>query len=685
MMDIGEMRIALIEARQTTVLAIIAHRTFEQGIRTMTGSDPLTALVILEALQPLAIGANCSGGAPELIPVIEIMRKHSKGYLTVEPNAGLPQLIQEQTVFPHGPEEMAEYALRLREAGANLIGGCCGTTPGHIQAMCRALKGFTAKPAQNESLRALASRSQMVAIEEGQPLAFIGERINPTARKNLASDIKENRMQLVAEEARKQVQAGAPVLDVNMGVPGIDETAAMENAVLIVQSAADVPISIDTTDVFAMEAGLQSFVGRPLMNSTTGEKKSLEAMLPLAKKYGAAILGLCIDEAGIPKTAAGRLEIARRIYKTAIEHGLRDQDIYIDCLVQTASAEQVQVMETINAVRLIKENLNVGVVLGISNVSHGLPARDIINSSFMSMAWAHGLDLPIMNPFDEKMMEAKRAASVILNRDFACKDFIAVYASSVKTAQAIRHDICLNCNIPDLLSGHAKTATLDHEAKPDKQPDADPNSIWNRMQQGILEGNKESVKELLPHALQLETPLEVINQGLIPGIEKAGLLYEKKKYFLPQLMMAAEAMKAAFAVVKPLMTSDEQKGLGTVVLATVQGDIHDIGKNIVAVMLENHGFVVHDLGKDVSIADILAAAEKQKAHIIGLSALMTTTMPEMSRVIAAVKAKDIDCKLMVGGAALNQEYADSIGAHGYAADARQAVITARKLMDDYTA
>ena len=681
MMDIGEMKIALIALLQTTSLPVIAHMTFEQGARSMTGTDPLTAMIILEALQPLAIGANCSGGAPELIPVIEIMRRHTQCYLTAEPNAGLPQLLQGKTVYPHGPEEMAEYALRLREAGANIIGGCCGSTPRHIQAMARALKGFRPMPSHKESLRALASRSHIVTVGPDQPLNFIGERINPTARKDLARDIKENHMQIVADEARKQVRAGASVLDVNMGVPGIDEIAAMKKAVFMVQNAADVPISIDTTNIMAMEAGLQNFVGRPLINSATGERKSLETILPLAKKYGAAILGLCLDETGIPKTAAGRLSIARKIYETAKEHGLRDQDIYIDCLVQTASAEQGQVMETLHAIRLIKENLNVGVVLGISNISHGLPARDIINASFLTMAWAAGLDLPIMNPFDERMADSKRAAAVILNRDAFCKNYIAVYGGRAQTVKSHRHNICEACNIPDLLLHEIdKNDKILDTVYTEKQAEQSNNDLWSRIQQAVLEGNKELIRELIPQALRQEDPTEVINRGLIPGIEKAGVLYEKKKYFLPQLMMAGETMKEAFEMVKPLIAGGEQREIGTVILATVKGDIHDIGKNIVAVMLENYGFKVHDLGKDVSANDIIAAAEKEKAHIIGLSALMTTTMPEMSHVIEAARSKSLICKVMVGGAVLNQEYADSIGADGYAPDARQAVLTARQLM-----
>ncbi len=686
MSDIGEMRAALIAARQNTRLPIIAHMTFENGGRTMMGTDPLTALIILEALQPLAMGANCSGGARELLPIIQTMGRYSRLFLSVEPNAGLPQLINGQTIFPDAPEEMAEYALKLREAGANIIGGCCGTTPAHIQAMARALKGILPLKRSKEGLRGLASRSRCTLIGEDYPLAFIGERINPTARKKMAQDIKEGSMQMVVEEARKQFQSGAPILDVNMGVPGIDEAAAMKKAVIQVQAAVDAPISIDSVNSEAVENGLKNFVGRALINSTSGEEKKLNLVLPLAKKYGAAVLGLCLDENGIPQTAQGRLEIARRIYKRAHEYGLRDEDIYIDCLVKTASAEQGQVMETLRAVQLVKKELPVSTVLGISNVSHGLPARELLTSAYLAMAWSAGLDLPIMNPFDEKVMDITRAAAVLLNRDQNCSRYIEKYkdykSGGISDTGLPRHPVCSMCNIPELIS--RETAAM--------EPDTDrvevqplQSGVGPLLTQAILNGDQDKIEPLLEQALKEEKidPLQVINQYLIPGIEEAGQLYDKKKYFLPQLMMAAETMKKAFALVKPYLQEDEGKSSGVIVMATVEGDIHDIGKNIVCVLLENYGFKVVDLGKDVKAADILQAATEQDADIIGLSALMTTTMPRMQEVIEGVKARGLNCRVMVGGAVLNQDYADGIGADGYGKDARQGVLLAQSLLRLY--
>jgi 5-methyltetrahydrofolate--homocysteine methyltransferase len=688
MTDIGEMRAALIAACSHTRLPVIAHMTFEPGGRTLMGTDPLTALIIMEALQPLAIGANCSGGARELLPIIEEMGRYSSIFLSVEPNAGLPHLLGERTVFPDSPEEMAEYALKLRDAGANIIGGCCGTTPEHIKAIASTLRGLSPRIRTARRIRALASRSQAVVLGEGKPLSFIGERINPTARKKLAQDIKEGRMQMVVDEARKQVETGAAILDVNMGVPGIDEAMAMREAVVAVQAAVDVPLALDSTSAQAIEEGLQAFVGRPLINSTTGEDKQLEIILPLARKYGAAVLGLCLDQNGIPERAEDRVEIARKIFEQAREYGLREEDIYIDCLVKTASAEQSQVIETLKALRMLKEELAVGTVLGVSNVSHGLPARELLNSTYLAMAWAAGLDLPIMNPFDSRMMETTRAAAVLLNRDLNSLDFIEKYkdykVNKTQDSTGVSrpaHRICQQCNIPDLLDDQVKTASSTGNKAKEKKVEK-PSSILEMISQGVLQGDRELVLQQVQKALDQEeiAPMEIVNKALIPGIERAGELYEQKKYFLPQLMLAAESMRDGFTLVKTRLSGEAEEHKGLIVLATVEGDIHDIGKNIVAILLENYGFKVLDMGKDVKAETILDLAEKEKADIVALSALMTTTMPRMQEVIQGVKARGMPCKIMVGGAVLNQEYADHIGADAYSEDARQAVLTAQRLI-----
>lgn len=672
MTDIGELRAAVIAARSCSKLPIIAHMSFEAGGRTMMGTDAATALCILEALEPLAIGANCSGGARELLPVIETMGRLSDIYLSVEPNAGLPVLVNGNTLFPDSPEEMAEQALRLRQVGANIIGGCCGTTPEHIQAMAAALRGMAPVKRSRPRIRALASRSRTVIIGEHQDLAFIGERINPTARKKLAEDIRAGHMNLVVEEARQQAASGAPILDVNMGVPGIDEPAAMTRAVLEIQAAVECPISIDSTRPEAVEAALQTYVGRPLINSTTAEDKQLAVLLPLAKKYGAAVLGLCLDEKGIPPRAEDRLELAKKIYQQARSYGLREEDIFIDCLVTTAGAEQARVMETLKTLQAVKKELGVGTVLGVSNVSHGLPQRETLTSTFLAMAWAAGLDLPIMNPFDDKVRDATRAAAVLLNRDSGARAYIEHFQKQTTVQPAaVRHQLCNSCNIPDLLQTSRPAQTAQTVL-------AEGLSILGR---AVLEGDQQNIIRLLEETLPGREPMAVVNQDLIPGIEEAGLRYDQKVYFLPQLMMAAETMKKAFGHLKPLLQEEALASRGTVVLATVEGDIHDIGKNIVAIMLENYGFKVVDLGKDVPSATIVEEARRHQADIIGLSALMTTTMPQMAEVIARVRERGLGCKVMVGGAVLTKEYADSIGADGFAADARKAITVANGLLN----
>lgn len=654
MTDIGELRAALIAAKSETGLPVLAHLTFEADGRTLMGTDPVTAAVIIEGLGALAVGANCSGGALQLLPIIKEIAQNTNLFVSVEPNAGLPTLVGNTTVFPETPEEMARHAVSLREAGANIIGGCCGTTPNHIKAMAQALSGCQPVPREPKKRWAFCSRTKTVWIGEGHYPAFIGERINPTARKLLAQDIREGKMLMVVEEARKQVEAGAPMLDVNMGVPGIDEPQAMVKAVLDIQAAVDVPISIDTTNPEAVEAALKNFVGRPLINSTTGEEKAMERLLPLAKKYGAAILGLCLDEQGIPATKEGRLRVAEKIYEKAKKVGLREEDLYIDCLVKTASAEQAQVMETLLALALVKERLGLKTVLGVSNVSHGLPAREVLNSTYLAMAMGYGLDLPILNPFDERMMDVVRASAVLLNRDAYAARYIELYKT--------------------------KTTKVVVETKREEKGEKDQKEVLDPIKEAVVKGKKSEIVDLIKKELETRDPMDIVNTSLIPGIEMVGELYDRKVYFLPQLMLSAETMKEGFGFLKPFLAKQSQKDKGTVVLATVEGDIHDIGKNIVALMLENYGFNVIDLGKDVPARAIVDKAEEAKADVIGLSALMTTTMPRMQDVIKLVRERGLSAKVVVGGAVLTQDYAERIGADGYSPDARSAVVCIKNLL-----
>ncbi|NLB18247.1 MAG: dihydropteroate synthase, partial [Syntrophomonadaceae bacterium] len=450
---------------------------------------------------------------------------------------------------------------------------------------------------------------------------------------------------------------------VNMGVPGIDESAAMMKAVREIQTAIDVPISIDSTNPEAIEAALKAFVGRPLINSTTGEEKNLQRILPLARKYGAAVLGLCLDEQGIPNEAGDRVAIANKILVKAKEYGLRDQDVMIDCLVKTASAEQAQVMETLLTLQKVKSELGLKTVLGVSNVSHGLPAREILNSAYLAMVLSYGLDLAIMNPFDARMMDAHKASAVLMNRDGYASTYIEHY-KGYNGGKVISQ----TTTSPPPLTTPPPTTTAE--------------STEDIIKDAVIKGQKGQIVSLIQEKLNIGIdPMEIVNGNLIPGIEQVGDLYDRKVYFLPQLMLSAETMKTGFDYLKPLISKEKREEKGTIILATVEGDIHDIGKNIVSIMLENYGYRIIDMGKDVAAHEIMTKAIEEDADVIGLSALMTTTMPRMKEVIDLVKAKQIRSKVIVGGAVLTQDYAEKIGADGYSADARAAVLCVRNLLN----
>lgn len=658
--DLMEIRAAVIAAKEHTRLPVIAEMTFEPTGRTLMGTDAAIAAVVLDSLGVDAVGANCSGGPAELLEVIRRMAEVTPLPLVVQPNAGLPQLLDGQTVFSQTAEVFAAFAPRMVEAGAWIVGGCCGTGPEHIRAIAEALRDMAPAKRPGRRKSSLASRSNLVLIDESERLGFIGERINPTARKKLAEDIREGKFNMVMEEARGQVEAGAPILDVNVGVPGIDEAAAMSQAVFRIQSAVDVPVSIDSASPAALEAGLKACVGKPLINSANGKDESLKAVLPLAKKYGAAVLGLTLDDGGIPETAEGRLRVARKIVEAALSSGIRIEDIYIDCLVQTASAQQEQAVETLKAIGLVKRELRVRTVLGVSNVSHGLPAREVLNSTFLAMALAQGLDLAIINPYDGRMREALAASEVLLGRDLYCREYISRFQSAGTVPPA---------------------AAKPGAAKAETAAPAPETNIKERIQQAIVRGEREQVQPLVNQALECGIPpLDLVNQSLIPGIEEVGRRYEKQEYFLPQLILGAETMKQGFEAIRPHLEGGQKARVGRIVMATVQGDIHDIGKNIAAVLLENYGFEVIDLGKDVPTAAIIEAAEKEQAELIGLSALMTTTMPRMAEVIAEVKQRNLAARVIIGGAVVTPDYAQKIGADAWATDARDGVKKALDLL-----
>lgn len=652
-LDIKECKAALLACKQVAPhLPVIAMLTFEDNGRSVLGTPPEAAAITLTAAGADLVGTNCGLGVEGMYDLLRAMRRVTHLPLICQANAGLPQLVDGVTVFPASPADMTAYHDRLLELGVRVIGGCCGTTPAHIRAMRDALTGRQRRWAgDEESLPLLlSSRSGWAAVGKGNPTALIGERINPTGKKLYTQELMEGKTAYIRREAREQAQAGAHLLDVNVGAPGIDEPAALERAVFCVTTAVNQPLVLDSSNPQALEAGLKAADGKVLINSVNGERKSLRRILPLAKKYGAAVLGLTLDEKGIPDTAEGRLAIARRIRNEARRQGIPDRDIIIDCLTLTVSAEQKRALETLRAIRLVKQKLGLATVLGVSNISFGLPQRPLISSTFFAMAMEAGLDAAIINPKEKAMMDAWRSAQVLLNRDPQAGAYIAAYAG-------------------EQVAASAPSAT------------DQPLEVRDLLARAIINGDREGVVPLIERALgEGLTPMQISNEGLLPGLEEVGRRFEKNIVFLPQVMQSAETMQAGFARLKQELAGHNTQSLGRILMATVEGDIHDIGKNIVCTLLENHGFEVFDIGKNVSAATIVKKACELKVDAVGLSALMTTTMAEMETVLKKLKEAGVRTFTMVGGAVVSQEYADRIGADLYAKDAMEAVAKIKKLL-----
>ncbi len=646
--DIQEMRAALLAAKAATQKPVICQLSFGSDGRTVTGTDPETAAIILEAMGADVIGVNCSLGPAQLLPIVEILAKSCHCPISVQPNAGMPELVHGETVFPMSPAEFGGWIPKLVAAGVSYIGGCCGTTPLHIQAIRTALPDCppSERPAPVKAL-ALTSRSKTVYISASLPTVMIGERINPTGRKQLAADIKAGQFLSVKKEAIEQVRSGAAVLDVNMGVPGVNQATAMQKAIEELSMLVDVPLAIDTSDAAALEAGLKAYPGRALINSVSAEPERLEQFLPLAKKYGAAILCLPISPAGVPKTAVERVAIIQQIVETAKLAGLKDTDFLLDALVMTVAADQEAADQTLSTLRLYRRHFGYPATMGLSNISYGLPNRQLMNSTFCAMSLASGLDAPILNPYDQAMQETLAAAAALLGHDPNGRHYSQNYA-----------------------------------AQPVNQPAAIPSDdILALTRQAVVNGEKEGVTPLVRKALeQGYSPVELTEQTLTAAMNEVGTAFGAGRCFLPQVLLSAETMRAAFTTIKEILPSQDIQSNGTVVLATVKGDIHDLGKNIVSALLENNGFTVIDLGKDVSHSDIVAAAIQHNADIVGLCALMTTTMPQIDIVIEALKTAGHQAKTIVGGAVLTAEYAEQAGANAYARDGVAAVNLAKELM-----
>jgi 5-methyltetrahydrofolate--homocysteine methyltransferase len=652
-LDIKECKAALMACKQVAPqLPVIAMLTFEDNGRSVLGTSPEAAAITLTAAGADLVGTNCGLGVDGMYDLLRAMRRVTHLPLICQANAGLPQLVDGKTIFPASPAEMTAYHDRLLELGVRVIGGCCGTTPAHIKTMRAALDGRQCgwQANQNAMPLLLSSRSGWAAVGQGNPTVLIGERINPTGKKLYTQELLEGKTAYIRREAMEQAQAGAHLLDVNVGAPGIDEPAALERAVFCVTTAVNQPLVLDSSSPKALEAGLKAADGKVLINSVNGERKSLRRILPLAKKYGAAVLGLTLDETGIPDTAEGRLAIARRIRNAARRLGIPDRDIIIDCLTLTVSAEQKRALETLRAIRLVKQKLGLATVLGVSNISFGLPQRPLISSTFFAMAMEAGLDAAIINPKDKAMMDAWRSAQVLLNRDPQASGYIAAYAGQQADSVA--------------------PAATDQ-----------PLAVRDLLARAIINGDREGVVPLIERALgEGLSPMQVSNEGLLPGLEEVGRRFEKNIVFLPQVMQSAETMQAGFGRLKQELSGQQVQSLGRILMATVEGDIHDIGKNIVCTLLENHGFEVFDIGKNVSAATIIKKAQELKVDAVGLSALMTTTMAEMEVVLKKLKAAGVRTFTMVGGAVVSQDYAERIGADLYAKDAMEAVTKIKALL-----
>lgn len=639
MNDLGELRAAALAAREHTSLPIFCSMSFEPTQRTFMGCSVEALAMSLEGIAD-AVGINCSMGPAEILPIAQKLVQWTNLPVFVQPNAGLPEVVDGQTVFGVGAEEFAAYIERFVDAGIYIVGGCCGTTPAHIRAVAQRLADVTPKPRVDAPQCAVCTASATVDYSQ---IRVIGERINPTGKKLFQQALRENDMDYIIRQAISQVEAGAEILDVNVGLPDIDEVSMLVRVVRELQAVVDVPLQIDSSNPKAIEQALRIYHGKAIVNSVNGEEKVMETILPIVKKYNAAVVALTLDEKGIPSKAEQRLQIAETVLNRALQYGIRKENVLVDCLTLTVSAQQEDAAQTLKAVRMVKEKLGLKTVLGVSNISFGLPRRDIINESFLAMALANGLDLPIMNPNTEGMMQVVSAARVLYNLDVNAQRYIERYADSAP------------------------------------QMTAAPNAE-RTLKEIVIKGLREEAAAATEKLLKEKAELDIVNEDLIPALDIVGERYEKNEIFLPQLIQSAETVQRAFEVLKARMTS-ERAGMekGTIVLATVKGDIHDIGKNIVKVILENYGYRIVDLGRDVPKETVVETAQREQAKMVGLSALMTTTVKSMEETISAVHESCPGAFVFVGGAVLTPEYAAQIGADDYAKDAREAVEVARKV------
>lgn len=636
MSDTYEIKAAVLAAKENCNLPIIVTMIFDEKGRLLTGADIKTAVTMLEGLGVDVIGLNCGLGPKQMIEYVKELRKWTSLPIAVQPNAGLPVSVNGKTVFNVEPEEFAQDMKKIAELGVSCLGGCCGTTPEHIRQMIALCKDIPANVPEPKSYCLVSSYSETVDL--GEKPKIIGERINPTGKKLFKEALRRNDIDYIIKEGIAQRDAGAHILDVNVGLPEIDECKMMEDAVYNLQAVLPTPLQIDTTNITALERALRMYNGKPMLNSVNGKQKNMEEVFPLAKKYGSVVVCLCLDENGIPETAQGRIAVAEKIIKTAKEYGIDKKDLIVDALTMTISTDKNNAKETLKAVKYIRETLGVNTVLGVSNISFGLPQRDVINTAFFTLALQSGLSAGIINPKSSSMMNAYYSYNALAGLDDNCTEYIESVTETQQTVQ--------------------ETNVTLHTA--------------------IVKGMKDEAGACAKELLKDTAPLDVINSYIIPALDEVGAGFEQNKIFLPQLLMSADSAKAAFDVIKEYMilNNAEEKSGNKIVLATVHGDIHDIGKNIVKVLLSNYGFDVIDLGKDVPEETVLQTVIENDVKLVGLSALMTTTVPAMKKTIELLH-KNTDAKVLVGGAVLTKSYAKMINADWYAKDAMESVRIAK--------
>jgi 5-methyltetrahydrofolate--homocysteine methyltransferase len=676
MMSLQECRAALLAVKESCDLPVIVSMTFEDSGRTLYGTDPKTAVIVLQSMGADAIGINCSTGPDKMYEIVKEMKKYAKVPIMAKPNAGIPKLVDNQTVFPMEAKEFAYEIAKLIDAGADIVGGCCGTTPMHIKYMVEEVQNKKPHQTKHKQIRALTTERKTVEIPIDGPFMIVGERINPTGKKAMQEELRKGKLNIVTQMAVEQTELGADILDINIGMNGIDEKEMMIQVMQELQFETDVPLCFDSSHVSVLEAVLRLYPGRALINSISLEKEKFEKLIPVAKKYGAMFILLPLSDQGLPHSMEEKKQIIHKIVERAEELGLTKEDIIVDGLVNTIGANKHAAMEALETIRYCKEELGLATIVGLSNISFGLPERHFINSTFLSFAILAGLTMAIANPSQDLLVNTALAADLLRGREGAAEHYIervttrptVITAGTGEHTDKSERKTDQGSNQPVNQAGGNELAS-EHNQK---------QAIFN----SVVKGNKNGIVALVEKELENGTlPDALIDQTLIPAINEVGRLYDCNIYFLPQLISGAEAMKAAIDYLEPLLQQKEQGvSKGTVVIGAVSGDIHDIGKNLVTLMLKNYGFRVIDLGKDVPSEKIIQVAKEESADIIALSALMTTTMVEMKRIVQMVKEEGLRAKVIIGGAAVTESYADEIGADGYSQDAQSAVSLVKKLL-----